>query len=256
MATPQDALNYAKRMCGNMPVDDSNLNPRVLDDANKALWMAADWRWTIAPLEVLTIANAQQDYPLASHPDLLFLVHSSITDGEQKSDLIVTANLPSTPTNPPIVGKVQRVSYVPGVAGTPGTPQKLRTFPVPSGYPTSAMPSMFTWYKQLAPTIVGTNVTTDYTALTQTTGGSGTNVGFPAEFFWIYREMVLLYAYQFTHDARLGSVAGETSTDPKTGQQIYNVKYSGQYAVVQDGIQQMKMAEKRFFDSIGQEVTL
>src|SRR6516164_1235616 len=178
MAAPQDALNYAKRMCGNMPVDDSNLNPRVLDDANKALWMAANWRWTIAPLEVLTIVNTQQDYSLASHPDLLFLVNSSITDGEQKSELIVTANLPAIPSNPPIVGKVQRVSYV------PGSPQKLRTFPVPSGYPSTAMPSMLTWYKQLAPTVISANMATDYNTLTQTTGGSGQNVGFPAEFFW------------------------------------------------------------------------
>src|ERR1700757_3954885 len=136
MAAPQDALNYAKRMCGNMPVDDSNLNPRVLDDANKALWMAADWRWTIAPLEVLTISNAQQDYSLQNHADLLFLVNCSITDGEQRSELQVSANLPAMPTNPPIVGKVQRVSYV------PGSPQKLRTFPMPSGYPASAIPSL------------------------------------------------------------------------------------------------------------------
>jgi hypothetical protein len=237
-------------MCGNMPVDDSNLNPRVLDDANKALWMAANWRWTIAPLEVLTIVNTQQDYSLASHPDLLFLVNSSITDGEQKSELIVTANLPAIPSNPPIVGKVQRVSYV------PGSPQKLRTFPVPSGYPNAAMPSLFTWYKQLAPTISPTNIATDYSTITQTTGGSGTNVGYPQEFFWVYREMVLLYAYQFTHDARLGGVAFENSVDPKTGQNVATAKYSGQYAVVQDGIQQMKTAEKRFFDSIGNEVTL
>jgi hypothetical protein len=192
--------------------------------------------------------NAQQDYSLASHPDLLFLVNCSITDGEQKSELIVTANLPSLGVTPPIVGKVQRVSYV------PGSPQKLRTFPVPSGYPSSAMPSVLTWYKQLAPTIIAGNMTTDYTTLTQTTGGSGTNVGYPAEFFWVYREMVLLYAYQFTHDARLGAVAFENSVDPKTGQNVASTKYSGQYAVVQDGIQQMKTAEKKFFDSIGNEV--
>jgi hypothetical protein len=249
MPTPQDALNYAKRMCGNMPVDDANLNPRVLDDANKALWMAAPWRWTIAPLEVVTLVNNQQDYSLAAHTDLLFLVQSSITDGEQRSELQVSANLPSTPSAPfPIVGKVQRVSYV------PGSPQKLRTFPVPSGYPTTAMPSLLTWYKQLAPTVSGPNQATDYTTLTATTGGGGTNVGFPGEFFWVYREMVLLYAYQFTHDARLGGVAFENAVD-KTGQNVATTKYSGQYAVVHDGIQQMKIAEKKFFDSIGNEVT-
>jgi hypothetical protein len=250
MPTPQDALNYAKRMCGNMPVDDANLNPRVLDDANKALWMAAPWRWTIAPLEVVTLVNNQQDYNLATHSDLLFLVQSSITDGEQRSELQVSANLPSTPSAPfPIVGKVQRVSYV------PGSPQKLRTFPVPSGYSTTAMPSTLTWYKQLAPTIAAGNVTTDYTTLTATTGGSGSNVGYPGEFFWVFREMVLLYAYQFTHDARLGGVAFETSIDPKSGNTVNAVKYSGQYAVVQDGINQMKLAEKKFFDSLGNEVT-
>ena len=248
MAAPQDALNYAKRMCGNMPVDDSNLQPRVCDDANKALWMAAPWRWTIAPLETLTVVNTQQDYSLASHPDLLFLVNCSITDGEQRSELQVSANLPAIQSTPPIVGKVQRVSYV------PGSPQKLRTFPVPSGYPSTAMPSMLTWYKQLAPTVISANMATDYNTLTQTTGGSGQNVGFPAEFFWVYREMVLLYAYQFTHDARLGGVAFETTVDPKTGQSVATAKYSGQYAVVADGINQMKMAEKRFFDSIGNEV--
>jgi hypothetical protein len=249
MPTPQDALNYAKRMCGNMPVDDANLNPRVLDDANKALWMAAPWRWTIAPLEVVTLVNNQQDYTLASHADLLFLYQSSITDGEQRSELQVSANLPSTPSAPfPIVGKPQRVSYV------PGSPQHLRTFPVPSNFPSNAMPSLLTWYKQLAPTVAAGNVTTPYNTLTQTTGGSGTNVGYPDEFFWVYREMVLLYAYQFSHDARLGGVAFENAVD-KTGQNVATTKYSGQYAVVHDGIQQMKIAEKKFFDSIGNEVT-
>lgn len=255
MPAPQDALNYAKRMCGNMPVDDVNLNPRVLDDASRMLWMVAPWRWTIQPLEVITLSNNAQDYALASHTDLLFLVQASLTDGVQRSELQVTANLPSTSV---LTGKPTRVSFVP-----PTSAGKLRTLPVPSQL-IAPIPSILAWYKQLAPTINAGNQLNQYNTITQTTGGGGSNVGFPDEFFWVYREAVLLYAYQFTHDARLGAVQVEKAEDPKQRTMsavpspdvapVVTITYTGQYAVVQDGIQQMRVAEKKFFDSLGFEV--
>jgi hypothetical protein len=247
MPSPQDALNYAKRFCGNLPVDDPNIIYRILDDANKALWMASPWRWTIAPLENVQLQNNTQDYTLASHPDLLVLFQSAITDGEQKSELTITASLPAANA---IVGKSKRIAYI------PGSPQKVRFAPTPSGYPASAMPTVITWYKQLAPLVNAGNYTTDYNTLTQTVGGGGgvLNVGIPQEWFWVYEEMVLLKAYQFTHDARLGGVAVDRSKDPKTGNEVVAIKYSGQYAVIEDALVKMRLAEEQFFDSLGTEV--
>jgi hypothetical protein len=55
---------------------------------------------------------------------------------------------------------------------------------------------------------------------------------------------VLLKAYQFTNNAKTGSVTVANG----------NVQYSGQFGVVEAAIQEMRRTEEKFFDTLGREV--
>jgi hypothetical protein len=66
-------------------------------------------------------------------------------------------------------------------------------------------------YKKTALPVTSGNVASEYILL-----------GVPDEWFWVYQEIVLLKAYQFTNSPRTGSVTVANG----------NVQYSGQYGVV------------------------
>jgi len=223
MPTPQAALDYAKRFVGQLPVDDAAIKLRVLNDAHAKLWMAAPWRWTVESLEVVTVVNDQQEYDLEEHEDFLFLVSSKITDGESIHDLIPCSTLPVTNV---FKGLPRQVQYV------KGEPDKLRLFPVPTGY--SNPPKILSVYKRKLTPLSEENIDEDYS-----------NLGIPDEWFWVYQEIVLLKAMQFAHDPRLGGV---TYSEGKAA-------YTGQHGVVEAVIDEMRRAEEKFFDSLGMVVT-
>lgn len=231
MPTPNDALNYAKRFLGNVPLDDANLKLRLLDDAHKMLWMADNWPWTVASLEVVTLVNDQQEVDLANtYTDFLSLQHAYIvaSNGQTKDDLRVASVLPVTTI---LKGRPVQVQYV------AGSPNKLRFFPVPTGYaslPTSQVPKVLGIYKKKSATIDNTSAAADYT----------TTAGVPTDYFWVYQEIILLKGYEFTHDPRLGAVQiGPNGT-----------VYSGQYAVVQDALAAIRRNEEKFFTTLGEIV--
>ena len=226
MPTPQDALNYAKRFIGRMPLDDTDIKLRILDDASAELWMAAPWPWSVSMLEVVTMTNDVQDYSLSSYTDLLCLQHVSQTNGQEKTDLAISSILPSTSV---IKGRPSQIMYI------PGSPQKLRLLPVPTGYPGGSLPNILTVYKKIAPIIDGSNIATSYL----------TTTGVHDAWFWVYESIVLRKAFEFSHDPRLGSI----QTGPN------GTIYTGQYAVVMDGIAKMKESEEKFLNTLGQEVT-
>jgi hypothetical protein len=224
--SPLDALNYAKRLTGNLPIDDANLKYRVLNSAHNDLWMAAPWRWTVGDIDVVTLVNDTQDYNVTAKSDFLFLVHAWRTNGQEKTDLTISASLPSTSI---IKGQTSQISYI------TGTPDKVRTLPVPTGYDAADLPKIVSIYKKKPTEIVVGNEANDYE----------TTFGVPKVWFPVYEKLVLWHAYQFAFSPRSGTVtfAG--------GQ----VQYSGQAGVAMAAIQDMRTAEKKFLDSIGQVVT-
>ncbi len=227
MPSPQTALEYAKRYVAQMPVDDAAVKYRILDDAHAKLWMSAPWRWSLGSLEVVTLVNDQQEVNLGSaYSDLLYVVHSGVWDGQTKNDLLVAGVLPVTTAMKGIPKLVQYVA---------GSPNKLRFLPVPTGYPLANMPKVVSAYKKKMTAITEDNWSGDY----------DTTFGIPKEWFWVYQEIVLLKAMEFAHDPRLGGVSFSEG----------RANYAGQYGVVEAAVQEMRNAEKKFFDSIGMVVT-
>lgn len=230
MPTPNEAIAYAKRFVGNMPIDDSTIKLRLLDDAHKKLWMAAPWSWTVAALEVVQLNNDTQDYDLVgAYADFFGLLHvTMVSAGEQTpNDLAISAALPVTTI---LTGRPTKVQYV------SGTPNKLRFLPVPTGYstlPTSQTPKVVSIYKKVAAEIDSSAAAAEYSVL-----------GIPDEWFWVYQEIVLLKAFQFTHDPRAGSVTVAPN----------GIQFTGQYAVVEAGIAEMRRNEEKLFGNLGEVV--
>jgi hypothetical protein len=220
--TPQQALDYAKRFIGNIPVDDSAMNVRILDSAHKRLWMRAPWRWTVGMLEPAAMVNGQQEINLvATAADLSYLLHARVVNTDNPHDLQVVSHIPENYGL--ISGRPSQIAFV------SGTPQKLRLSPSPSGYTT--LPTIFSAYKRTATELTSGNIGSSYSTL----------AGVPDDWFWVYEEMVLLRALQFVNSPRAGSVT-------VNGNQA---QYTGQMGVVEAAIQEMLAHEKKFFDSLG-----
>jgi len=220
MPSPQEALDHAKRFIGSMPVDDAAMKYRILDDAHRALWMRAPWRWSIASVEPVVLQNGVQDYALTPISDFFTLVQSAITNGQEKHDLRVVSVIPSTGV---ITGRPSQVQ---------GSAAQLRFWPVPTGYTTG--PTVFSIYKKTTTAISSGNVNNAYSTL-----------GIPNEWFWVYQEMVMLKAMQFSNNPKAGGVTVANNV----------VQYTGQYGAVEAAIQEMIRGEKKFLDSLGLEVT-
>jgi len=224
MPTPLDALSYAKRFIGNLPVDDPSLKYRILNYAHSRLWMAAPWTWTVGSIPVVTLTEGAQDYPV-SLSDFFSLVHVKWDNGDDKNDLQIVAALPQTVA---VTGKPSQVAW------TNSPASGLRVLPVPVGI-TGTAPKVFGLYKRIVTPITVANEASDYS----------TTFGIPQEWFWVYEELVLLRALMFAHSQRVGSVQTNGTA----------VAYTGQYGAVEAALAEMRKGEEKFLTTLGGEVT-
>lgn len=231
MPAPDDAIAYAKRFIGNLTVDDSTIKLRLLDDSHRKLWMAAPWSWTLGALEVVSLTNDAQDVSLSgAYTDLLGLVDVVMFGQGGKETPIPLAPAANLPVTTAIKGQPSKVQYI------SGSPNKLRLLPIPTGYssaPTLQIPKITGTYKKKATAIDNTTTADEYSTL-----------GIPDDWFWVYQEIVLLKAFQFTHDPRLGSA----QVGPN------GIVYTGQYAIVEAGIAEMRRNEEKLFGPLGEVI--
>ena len=222
MPTPADAIGYAKRFVGNVPVDDTAIKLRILNDAAAKLWLAAPWRWSIATVTPVALVNDQQDYVIGSFPGtFMYWYAAQMNDVNNIYNLNISATLHAHTKK----GRPERLA----VQGS-----GFRLHPVPTGYTT--LPYVFLWYKKLMTAITAGNVAAELLA----------THGLPDEWFYVYQEIVLLKAYLFDQDPRAGMA------QYSNGQ----VQYTGQYAVAEAAIQEMKNQENLIYDSLGIPITM
>lgn len=183
---PYDALAYAKLFIKNMPLE--KLQARILDDANKYIWMAAPWRWSVSSFpSTITLVNGQQDYTLAPPADYLKPIYAYIADGTTtKTDLDISPSLPSDVVQKGIPTRICNVR---------GT-NTWRFYPIPV---VSGTKEVIIEYKIKSPII------TNQTSYTE---------GFlemDDEWFWVYEQAVLWKAYWFADDQRGGNTQFDNS---------------------------------------------
>lgn len=221
MPTPNEAMEFAKRFIGRMPVDDAEIRYRILDDAHRRLWTAAPWRGTIASLDQVQLVNDQQSYNITAASDFQYLVRATVHDGQNPFELTIE---PSIAITDKLKGRPERVA----MEGT----NVLRFLPVPKGYTTG--PTVISLYKKKATAISAANAGNEYSLL-----------GIPDDWFWVYQEIVLLRALQFANSPRVGNVSVASNGA---------VQYSGQYAAVEAAINEMRTKEPMYLTVTGEKV--
>jgi hypothetical protein len=206
---PQAAFDICKNLIKKMPMEE--ISPRILDDINKRMWMAAPWRWTVGTLTNIALVSNTQDYTLAPPADFLYLLHTYVSDGATAARHLEI--MPSLPTTVVQAGVPDFISY-----------QGSNTFRVSPNPGTLVAPTKYlvSFYKKAAPTIIASNANT-----------AGTLV-FDDEWFPVYEMGVLWLSYLYADDNR----AGSCQVDSKG-----NIQFTGQRAIFEAELEQMRQRE-------------
>ncbi len=206
---PIAAFDFCKNFIKKMPLE--QMIPRILDDVNKIMWMAAPWRWTVGTLTNIALVTNQQDYTLAPPADFLYLLHSYVTDGATATKHLEI--MPALPTTVVVGGVVDFISY-----------QGSNTFRVSPNPGTLVAPTKYivSFYKKTSTAITASNMATV------------TTLPFEDEWFPVYEQGVLWLSYLYADDQR----AGSCSFDSKG-----NTQYTGQHAIFRSMLEDMKNRE-------------
>lgn len=217
---PIAAFDLCKLFIKNEPFE--TCVPRILDDVNKIMWMAAPWSWTIGTLTNIALVSNTQDYTLAPPADFLYLIHSYVSSTDQATKHLEI--MPTLPATVVVSGVIDFISY-----------QGSSTFRISPNPGTLASPTKYivSFYKKASTAIIASN---------QATAGT---LPFPDDWFPVYEAGVLWLAYLYADDNR----AGSCSIDSKG-----NMQYTGQAAVFRSMIQDMKDREP--LPSFSAEVTI
>lgn len=223
MATiaPSTALTYAKRFVKNGRVDDSSIAVRILDDANKMLWMVAPWSWSIGALDPVTLADGVQDYTVSDPGDFLRIQWAARSDSDTLYNIGVVPALPVLAAHK---GQVKKIAHV----STSGGNVTVRTWPT-----ANSTDKVLLLYKKTS------------TAVTAGNKDTTTTLVFPDEFYPLYQEMVLYKAWQFFGDPRAGGAQSN-------GQQN---AFSGQLGLVMALVREYLAGEPHLMDALGIDMT-
>ena len=213
--TPKNALDFAKRMVYNKPVDDTALADVIMNLAADRIYFAKSWSWSVDQLDSVTLVAATDDYAITDPGDVLYLVQSDLQhpDGTIEPLMVVNSLAPED------VNKgLPRF-----IAQTSAT--NLRIKPTPQAYSAGAAPTAITWYKKTTTRIVtGANDT------------AAATLPFPDEWFSVYAEFVYYYALKYAQSPNAGSI--------QVGRQ--GGVATGQLAVAMAMLEVMKAAEPGF----------
>lgn len=216
LASPNDALVSAAIMLKNQPV--VQLQQSILQDASSMLWLAAPWRWSLDVVTPFVAVGGSQDFVFTLPADWLRFERGWLQDSSKAQELQPCATQPvSTLPSQPVY-----FSYL-----RSGSSDLIRLNgvlpPVGSGQTGNA--SFYAVYKKVAP---------DLTNTFNTPGA----LQMDDSYFWVYRQLVLYFAYLYGDDTRAGSATTVMSPDGKV-----QVQYSGQLGVAHAAIEFMRITE-------------
>lgn len=207
---PNLALLYAKKVVRGMPLDDAQVQYRVMDDAQKTIWNAAPWRWTTENLVPITLVADQSDYTIAPTGTPVRIARAYRTNGQTTTWFWpsgqgpATANLSAPPMDISIVDATT-----------------VRLWPPPG-----AMKE--TWKMVIA-------LKLESPSITSANAGTGGALIMDDEYYPVYTQWVLYHAMVWAYDSR----AGGAQVDPQTGR----IQYSGQLGVASAYLEEMRRRE-------------
>jgi len=211
---PYRAFEYAGEFIKRMNLNE--VGHMILDHALKHMWMTAPWRWTVGALTPVTLASNTEDYTITRPTptdDMLYLLRAQYVQAQAGGkdgarDLDIESYLPTNV----IIGQPSAVALT--------SSTNLRVFPKPGTL--SGTNQIVLQYKKTCSQITKQNMHT-----------AGVQV-FDDEWFPVYVQGVLYYAYMFADDTR----AGSASVQPG------GTAYSGQLGVYRAALNEMALREK------------
>jgi len=185
-----------------MPLEDVQLY--ILQDAIYDFWLQAPWRWSIGALAAQQIlAGAQVTTLTASLPtDYLYLLDAHFTDGQDFVPLSVEAYLPSGSAVKGVPNKVSLIVYPPILSTQP----VFILDPIPTSLPNANNWYIWARYKKMAPVLTPVTIRQAGTQL------------FDDEYFPVFKQCVLYYAYLWGDDQRAGTMQAAQGQTQATGQ--------------------------------------
>jgi len=218
--TSSDAITWVKNWLKNEPIDGvDGVKYGIPDDIIKMIWMAAPWRFSVGVLPVVTLASNTQDYTVALPSDWLYPIHGYVMGGTEN---VVKHMFPM-----PVLPQTYAPTGIPGrfaITGTASTNGTLRIYPK-LGTLSSTAHYAVVYYKKTSPKIAAANYSTAGSLIIDD------------EWFWVFRDGVLWKSYLWADDPRAGTV--QATPDGK-------IQYSGQRAVFEAGLFEMKAREPLF----------
>lgn len=210
---PIDAFNQSKVFIKLMPLE--SVQPFILDNALKMMWMSAPFRHTLGSFPVVTLEASRVDYTVVDPADFLFIqpgtAYISAGDSDVGRDVSVVSFINSS---------VKRVSAAPTELCHPSA-NLVRVSPKPGATVTSGT-QLVSLYKKTCPIIT-----------TESSHTSGIQV-FDDEWFYVYVSAVLYQAYLYADDGRAGGTQYSEG-----GQRTF----TGQRGVFEANIQHMRETE-------------
>lgn len=178
---PIDALNFAKKMVKNMPVQE--MWTEMTNDILARIWMESPWSWTLGAFPSVNLVANNSDYAVAIPSDFLYLRNAEITSTTVKRPIEVVANIAdenSKPGQPTVCC----------VLGNPGTNGTLRVYP----QPIISTESLTGLYKK---TFIKYTRETLYTDA----------LPIPDEWYHVFLSGILWQSYKYADDGRAGEAS-------------------------------------------------
>lgn len=222
-AIPQDALAFTKELIKSMPFD--RVWPQVAQDASNYIWTAAPWRWTIGVLSPITLTAGSQEFTVTSAPtDFLRLENSFISDGSSLRAVKPVSSLPGSAT------LIRPPNYVSISGITNSTPSQIRFEALYPPLGNNTTHKFWAWYKKTAPLLADALNTPGALIMDD-------------DYFQVFREWVLYYAYRYSDDQRAGGA--QVSINSRGERQI---AYTGQLAVARASLEELRQQELVLYD--------
>ena len=205
-------------MVKSMPVE--TVWASIAQDASNYIWTAVPWRWTIGVLSPITLAAGVQEFTVASAPtDFLRLEQCYASDGTTLRAITPISSLPGSAT------LTRQPNFVAISSITGSTPAQIR---FDSLYPNLGMNTthkFWAWYKKIAPILAGSLNTPGALVMDD-------------DYYQIYEEWVLYYAYRYSDDQRAGGA--QVTVSPEGKRQL---AYTGQLAVAKAALEELRSQE-------------
>lgn len=193
---------------------DTEAKFRLLDRANKRLWMAAPWSWTVGHLTNIQLQDSTADYTQAPPADFLKLFHVYIgsTDGNVLVErLTIVDSLPAT----------ARAQGSPSLVAYMGS-NTFRFWKTPSTVGTNQWAVLK--YKKIAPVIAN-----------ETHADTVGILVLDDAWFYVYEEWLAYYMLRWAHSRHAGAAQFDASQRRWV--------FTGQLANAQAATEEMRMRE-------------